>query len=338
MRVLLATDGSATAEAALEVVLYRPWEKGTEVRVVNVVEPLHYRIDALVNLFGLGHAALDAQKKFNADMLNLVKGYEEKLSKKFGADKVSSVVLEGRDKEKILEEAVSWQADTMILGAHGHTEPAEFLFGSVPEFMLSQAPCSVEILRQANLSTMVAEIERKHPIEEDKYLIALDDSDCSSATLDEVLKRQWPENAFFRVICVVEPLPFQAYSGLGPWEDTGSTEFAELVEKTYQSEKQVALKIVENAVEKLSGKFKTANVNAEVIDGYAKECIVSYAREWPADLLIMGSHGRRGFSAFMIGSVSKTSALHSPCSVLVVRSPKTAKASTAGAATEAVKK
>ncbi|MBY0356787.1 MAG: universal stress protein [Candidatus Obscuribacterales bacterium] len=321
MKVLLATDGSSTADAALEVVLYRPWEPGTEVRVINVVEPLHHRVDSLVNLFGLGSAALDAQKKFHADMHSLVKKYEERLAAKLGADKVSSVVLEGRDKEKIMEEARAWGADTIVLGAHGHTEPAEFLFGSVPEFMLSHAPCAVEILRQANLSTMVAEIEKSHPVEEDKYLIALDDSECASTTLDEILRRKWPEKAFFRVICVVEPLPFQAYSGLGPWEDTSSTEFAELVEKTYESERQVAQKIVDNAVQKLSEKFKTADISSDVLDGRAKECIVNYAREWPADLLIMGSHGRRGFAEFVIGSVSKASALHAPCSVLVVRPP-----------------
>jgi len=47
--------------------------------------------------------------------------------------------------------------------------------------------------------------------------------------------------------------------------------------------------------------------------------ILSAAEEWKADLIVMGSHGRRGFDRIVLGSVSETVALHAKCSVQLVR-------------------
>lgn len=327
MKILLATDGSSTADAALEVVLYRPWEAGTEVRVISIVEPLNEKLNHLVGLFGLAQTATDAQKRFLQQTSELVEKYALKLKEKFGADKVSSAVLEGRAKETLVGEATAWKANTIVLGAHGRNEAGEFLFGSVPEYVLSHAKCSVEILRAVSPSTMLTEIERNQPIEEDKYLVALDDSACSEATLNEILARKWPAKPFFKVISVVEPLPFQAYTGLGPWEGAGSEEYVNLVNKTIEAEQAVAKKVVAEAIAKLQKEFSDATVTGEVFEGYAKDLIISTAKEWPADLILMGSHGRGGFMDFVLGSVSKATSTHAPCSVLVVRSPASTKVS-----------
>ena len=320
MKILLATDGSANAEAALEVVLHRPWETGSEIKVLCVVEPLHEKVNKVVGMFGLGKTANDARARFMEKTNELVKNYAGRLTEKFGADKVSAEVKEGRVKETIISEAKAFKADTIVLGAHGRNETGEFLFGSIPEFVLSHASCSVEILRTANLSTMLTEIERQQPVEEDKYLVALDDSDCSDATLAEILKRNWPPKPFFKVISVVEPLPYQAYSGLGPWEGSGTEDYVKLVSKTMEAEQGTAHKVVENASKKIKEKFADAEVSTQLFDGYAKDQILACAKDWPADLIIMGSHGRGGFMEFVLGSVSKATATHAPCSVLVVHS------------------
>ena len=321
MKILLATDGYSTAEAALEVVLYRPWDPGTEVRVISVVEPLNERINHLVGLFGLAKTASDAQRRLLDQTKEIVEKFTKRLQVKFGDDKVSAVVKEGRVRESLIAEANEWQADTIVLGAHAHSDSGDMLFGSVPEYVLSRAKCAVEILRTANPSTVVTELERNQPVEEDKYLIALDDSECSEATIQELLKRKWPAKPFFKVISVVEPLPFQAYTGLGPWEGAGSEEYVQLVNKTLEAEQSIAKKVVANAVSRLQQQFADADVTGEVFEGYAKDRILSVAKDWPADLVILGSHGRGGFMEFVLGSVSKATSIHASCSVLVVRAP-----------------
>jgi universal stress protein E len=52
--------------------------------------------------------------------------------------------------------------------------------------------------------------------------------------------------------------------------------------------------------------------------GIPDEAIVHEARAWSADLLVVGTHGRRGAARFLMGSVAETVLRHAPCSVLVV--------------------
>jgi universal stress protein A len=50
--------------------------------------------------------------------------------------------------------------------------------------------------------------------------------------------------------------------------------------------------------------------------------IVKAAKEWPADLIVIGSHGRSGFSRILLGSVAEAVIREAPCPVLVVRANK----------------
>lgn len=47
--------------------------------------------------------------------------------------------------------------------------------------------------------------------------------------------------------------------------------------------------------------------------------IVQTAKEWPADVIVIGSHGRAGIERALLGSVAEAVMRHAPCPVLVVR-------------------
>ncbi|ACB95549.1 universal stress protein [Beijerinckia indica] len=47
--------------------------------------------------------------------------------------------------------------------------------------------------------------------------------------------------------------------------------------------------------------------------------IVRAAKEWEADLIVVGSHGRRGLTRTLVGSVAEAVMRKSPCPILVVR-------------------
>jgi nucleotide-binding universal stress UspA family protein len=59
----------------------------------------------------------------------------------------------------------------------------------------------------------------------------------------------------------------------------------------------------------------------ETVSGSVADVIVRDARKWKADLIVMGTHGRRGINRMMLGSDAETVLRTAPCPVLMVRSP-----------------
>ena len=55
--------------------------------------------------------------------------------------------------------------------------------------------------------------------------------------------------------------------------------------------------------------------------GHADEAIVSTAEELDVDLIVMGTHGRKGASRMFLGSVAARVMASAPCAVLTVRLP-----------------
>lgn len=56
-----------------------------------------------------------------------------------------------------------------------------------------------------------------------------------------------------------------------------------------------------------------------LVEGHPAAEIVAAARQWPADLLVIGSHGRHGVRRALLGSVAEGVMRHASCPVLVVR-------------------
>lgn len=54
-------------------------------------------------------------------------------------------------------------------------------------------------------------------------------------------------------------------------------------------------------------------------DGDPRVVLLAQAKEWDADLIVLGSYGRRGMDRILMGSVSESVALHAHCSVEVIR-------------------
>lgn len=105
------------------------------------------------------------------------------------------------------------------------------------------------------------------------------------------------------------------------WEEQTRIVFAEVgqdltqkIRAGYEEEARRILRIVTDAA-------ALAGVPAEtrVLTGIPSEDIVRLARELPADLIIMGTHGRAGMSHLLLGSVAEKVVRRAPCPVLTVR-------------------
>jgi nucleotide-binding universal stress UspA family protein len=144
-------------------------------------------------------------------------------------------------------------------------------------------------------------------------LIPIDESEYSKAALEAVLTRPWPEGTCFKVITVLEPFHPEAAG----WQ----TSYVPLAIEAQKTQLDMAQKLVDDAQNSLRERFHTDMVSGEVIEGYIKDKILDAAAHWPANLIMLGSHGRRGISRMLLGSVSEAIARHAHCSVEIVKIP-----------------
>ena len=90
-----------------------------------------------------------------------------------------------------------------------------------------------------------------------------------------------------------------------------------------------AVQKAENAITEARKKLSDAGLKTSeflsVLLEDPKQAILDEAKECGADLIVVGSHGRRGFQNFLLGSVSEAVAMHAECSVDIIRSADAAK-------------
>lgn len=132
-----------------------------------------------------------------------------------------------------------------------------------------------------------------------RVLLAIDPSTGSQHVVNEAAARPWPAGTTICVFSIVD---------MGEW-DRLPTLIADV--------KRAAHTLVQTATKKLDG--PRHEVVSSVQLGYPKKAIPDFAREWKADLVMVGSRGRGAISRFFLGSVAQAVLRSAPCSVEIVR-------------------
>jgi nucleotide-binding universal stress UspA family protein len=141
-----------------------------------------------------------------------------------------------------------------------------------------------------------------------KILLAIDDSRFSEAAARSLTQQFRPQDTEVRVLHVVEPVAISEPPQMSPG---------------YYPEVEGRLPQAREVLDKVAKTLSAAGfrVTPSVATGDAKSVILDDAARWHADLIVMGSHGRKGLGRFFLGSVSEAVARHASCSVQIVRIP-----------------
>jgi nucleotide-binding universal stress UspA family protein len=139
-----------------------------------------------------------------------------------------------------------------------------------------------------------------------KILLAVDDSKFSEAAVQALTGRHKLQGVEARVLHAIEPP-----AALMVPEATAYVPPMESVEEA------------KALVAKAAGALRSAgiNVTTAIAQGNPKSIILDEAKAWGADLIVLGSHGRKGLERFLVGSVSDAVLRHAHCSVEIVRLP-----------------
>jgi nucleotide-binding universal stress UspA family protein len=144
-----------------------------------------------------------------------------------------------------------------------------------------------------------------------RILVPVDGSHTSTLGLQEAIRIAIDQRARLRVISVVDELIIaQNFEGL--------INAGDLID-ALQDAGQKALKNAIALVRKHDLNVESALF--ETVGDRVSDIIVREAKKWKADLILMGTHGRRGFNRMVLGSDAEGVLRNAPVPVLMVRSP-----------------
>jgi nucleotide-binding universal stress UspA family protein len=145
-----------------------------------------------------------------------------------------------------------------------------------------------------------------------RILLAVDGSAPSQDAIDEVARRPWPKPTTFRILSVMTPY----VPGAAEFVPGAATPLGVLEDHVTEAREMAT---------RAGDRLRSLGVPIETVGrtGDPATTIVDEAREWKADLIVMGSHGRTGLAKLLLGSVAKAVVANAPCSVEVVRRPST---------------
>ena len=141
-----------------------------------------------------------------------------------------------------------------------------------------------------------------------RIMVAIDGSDTSKRGLQEAINLAKNQNAKLAIIHVIDLV---VVYGAGQFPGAYIEATRELAREAIEHARMIAI---------------AAGINPEVQSpeiitaGYhVADTIEQGARDWKADLLVVGTHGRRGVSRFLLGSVAERIVRVAPCPLLLVR-------------------
>jgi nucleotide-binding universal stress UspA family protein len=216
---------------------------------------------------------------------------------------VSTRIETGLPSEHIVGVAAAESVDLVVLGTSGRSGLAHVLLGSTAERVICRAPCPVLAVRQAAGSSSTA----ADGIVLNRILVPIDFFDCSLDALEYAAAVAKQAGAETRILHVMEPVSYGLDFTLG---DPAS--LARTRERVDQRLEELTAALVAAGIRTMSS----------VRGGIPRDAILDEARRWPSDLIVMGTHGRRGISHLLNGSVAEAVLRHADCPVLAVRSPK----------------
>jgi nucleotide-binding universal stress UspA family protein len=288
MKVMIAYDGSAYADAALDDLRYAGLPREAEALIVSVGDGLVSTSSSIAEVVGTAltarrvTSAIAVAREQAARLLLEARGFASQARRRvlsyFPSWEVRIRVLEGSPSRELLREAERWQPDLIVVGSHGRSALGRLFLGSVSKALATKARCSVRVGRREDVKSDCAP---------PRIIVGVDGSPGAAQAVRAVGMRAWPVGTEVRLIVV----------------DDGSrpTEIA-------VGARGLLL-------------WEGLNASVEMREGDPRHVLIDEAQEWAADSIFVGSHGLDHMDEGSgLGSVSAALVTDATCSVEVVRS------------------
>jgi nucleotide-binding universal stress UspA family protein len=289
LRVIIATDGSPSAQAALMTASAFPWPPGSRVRAVMVSAPERF-----------GGSPQYVRIALARHFDRVVASTGRRL-RRYWPD-ATVVKVKARPADGILREAERFRADVIVIGWRGHGTFQRLLMGSVSRRVVERATCPVLVVRRR-----VREVRR--------VVIGVDGSADARRAVDFVCGLGPDRKALVTVVGVVEPVGLPT-SGILPASIRGTLR---------RNAAMMTTELIRRARRDAAAAAATVRragwrVRTEIRSGAALVELLAAAEQWRGDVLVVGARGTRGgLERVLLGSVAAGILNRSPRPVVVVR-------------------
>ena len=155
-----------------------------------------------------------------------------------------------------------------------------------------------------------------------KILVAVDKSPMNQDVLDKAINIAKDNNSNLMLLYIISiddpgsPTPYiPSMSQYYP--ATGNELTIEVWQQQWEEFQREGLEMLQS----FAAEARKVDLKVEYrqLSGSPSRSICNIAREWEADLIVIGRRGRSGLSEMLLGSVSNYVVHHAPCSVLIVQ-------------------
>jgi len=287
-RILVPLDGSELAERALVPALALATVMPAKLFFIRVAIPLSVNLDPK-----LYQRIIELRQ-------NEAKRYLRSIQSRFSSSpvEIEFQVVVGRAARSIINFAQEKEFDLIVMSSHGRSGVNRWIYGSVANKVLHNAPCAKAIIHP---QVIIESFSIK------RILVPLDGSSIAEQALEPALALAEAVSAeliFLRVTTLphISKLPVPGWPGLDAVMDAA------------EQEANAYLKGVHAAVGD-----SPVSASSETATGLAAEGIIDFADSQQVDLIVMCSHGRSGIERWAFGSVTEKVLRGAKCITLVIR-------------------
>jgi CBS-domain-containing membrane protein/nucleotide-binding universal stress UspA family protein len=280
-RIVVAYDGSESAQAALKIGIGLARSSRTELHSISVEEHLPRYAASISEIEG-------AREQIDEHFRALTKQARD--SAALQGVELETAVRQGHEIESIVDFARDHRCDLLILGSHAHSRVFERVIGSTSLSLARLAPCSVLIVRSVREADGLNGIKR--------ILVGLDGSPLGRLAFRTAVD--------VAVLCGASVIGVTVHE-VSPLVRAGDAESSYVIQlKAAAEEHARAAGVVFEHV---------------TPSGHAAHAIREHARNAGVDLIVLGATGLEQPWSGTTGGTAGSVVGEAPCSVLLVRSP-----------------
>ncbi len=205
----------------------------------------------------------------------------------------------GSAADSILQYSKENDVDLIVMSSHGRSGLNRWVYGSVAERIMSQAPCPTLIIN--------SRLDSQEPAPK-KILVPLDGSELAEKAIPPALSLAQTLDAQLYLLSVTT-------SGEARIETAARAEaFADIESGEAMKGQDYLQALSENLA------YEGVQYDVKIASGTVAEAIIEYAAEHGMELIVMSSHGRTGLKRWVYGSVAEKVLRSACCATMIVRS------------------